>query len=129
MKRFILGALLVAYSASVFAHPENYSMDCGKHKGIQLFIGHFVNPLMIMDKKSYMAIQDIGKSNTDEYTFGEMVKELNENGVYDKVFANGAVTIATVGDGIKRQINLIDAKSNNTCTVTSYNENKIEGDQ
>lgn len=128
MNRIAIIFSLLAISTTVFAHPENYVMDCGNHKGIYLFVGHAVNPIMVMDKKNYIAIQDIGKANTDEFTFGEMAKDLNESGQYDKVFVNGAVTLSTIGDGIKRQINLIDAKANNPCTVTSYNENAIKGD-
>ncbi|ECB4005374.1 hypothetical protein EW438_22215 [Salmonella enterica subsp. enterica serovar Nigeria] len=126
MKKLALGLLII--STTAFAHPENYVMDCGMHKGILLFIGHAVNPIMIIDKVDYIAIQDIGQANTDDYAFGRMVKETNEDGRYDKVLVGGAVTVATVGDGIKRQINLIDAKSNTPCNITSYNEAKVEGD-
>lgn len=130
MKRILLGVLLAGISTTVFATPENYTLQCDTYAGkVMLFTGQGFRDVLVVgqDKgQDYIATFDLLNGNdTNSETFSPITHLEKGDSTIKTVFVEGTIELIYYGSGAEKHFNIVDTKGNHRCKMTGYNQDKI----
>ncbi|WP_145973642.1 hypothetical protein [Phytobacter massiliensis] len=132
MKRIIIGALIATTSSTALCSPENYTLNCETVKNkIMYFTGHKFSDMLVMSDNSkgiYAATFDVNDGGSTDYeTFSPVVYDDKGKPDSSKVYSQGAVELIYTGEGLQKEIHIVDSKGNHPCKITKYDQDLVGG--
>ncbi|EFT4035750.1 hypothetical protein HVF17_004332, partial [Salmonella enterica] len=123
----IISVLLIMLPITAFCSPENYTINCESIKTkVMYFTGHKFSDMLIMSDNSkgiYVATFDVSDGGSTDYeTFSPMVYDEKGKPDSSKVYSQGAVELIYTGEGLKKEIHIVDKKGNHPCKITKYDQ-------